>query len=435
MIAQPQILDNFKYFAGADVARSANATAGTVVSPGILAVGEIVITDPSNVILSTATVLTAPAIKVVMGRGTTENLWESQLFNFNDISAYTGTPFTSKVQQVSYYGYNADTNTGSFQPINNNYYSLVISFYELVSQEASALMNPIIVDFLSDGSATQPEVVNGLYRNLVRQLSYWTRRPILAEMVSSAASAALTGTATTLTFTKGSPIVTLNGTVTNVAVGEYLRVSPDVTVNDLDPVYRVIAINSPTSITLETPYQSDNFAAPVAQVEVITAALVAAGNMGIRITGLNQPFILDSRPYGLVTFQIGISGGGTTNLSYQVGAFIGHGTYEQMRTLEAASWRNQGQIFVYTEFPPTTVLTDLIAAQNHSTLDLVLRKPNRALTNTDFRAQLCLACALDGNTANTFKTSYTAGAGTGCVDVLDAYVTGFTNLTAQLGNL
>ena len=430
MIAQPQILDNFKYFAGADVARSAGATAGTVVSPGILAVGEIVITDPSNVILSTATVLTAPAIKVVMGRGTTENLWESQLFNFNDISAYTGIPFASKVQQVSYYGFNGVTGAGSFQPINNNYYSLVVSFYELVSQEASALMNPIIVDFLSDGSATQPEVVNGLYRNLVRQLSYWTRRPILAEMVSSAAGQATNDAAAALT--QGSPLVTNAANLATAAgiVGDYIRVGSQS--NDLDEVYLIVATDGVSTLTLATPFQGASVTSLIHQV---LDTDVAAGNMGIRVTGINQPFILDSRPYGLVTFQIGISGGGTTNLSYQVGAFIGHGTYEQMRTLEAASWRNQGQIFVYTEFPPTTVLTDLIAAQNHSTLDLVLRKANRALTNTDFRAQLCLACALDGNTANTFKTSYTAGAGTGCVDVLDAYVTGFTNLTAQLGNL
>jgi hypothetical protein len=429
MIAQPQILDNFKLFAGADVARSAGATAGTVVSPGILAVGEIVITDPSNVILSTATVLTAPAIKVVMGRGTTENMWESQLFNFNDISAYTGTPFASKVQQVSYYGYNANTNTGSFQPINNNYYSLVVSFYELVSQEASALMNPIIVDFLSDGSATQPEVVNGLYRNLVRQLSYWTRRPILAEMVSSAAGQVTSDTAA---LTQGSPLVTNATTLATTAgiVGDYIRVGSQS--NDLDEVYLIVATDGVSTLTLATPFQEASVTSLIHQV---LDTDVLAGNMGIRVTGINQPFILDSRPYGLVTFQIGISGGGTTNLSYQVGAFIGHGTYEQMRTLEAASWRNQGQIFVYTEFPPTTVLTDLIAAQNHSTLDLVLRKANRALTNTDFRAQLCLACALDNNVANTFDTSYTAGLGTGCVDVLDAYVTNFTNLTAQVGNL
>jgi hypothetical protein len=430
MIAQPQILDNFKLFAGADVARSAGATAGTVVSPGILAVGEIVITDPSNVILSTATVLTASAIKVVMGRGTTENLWESQLFNFNDISAYTGTPFASKVQQVSYYGYNANTNTGSFQPINNNYYSLVISFYELVSQEASALMNPIIVDFLSDASATQPEVANGLYRNLVRQLSYWTRRPILAEMVASAAGQATNDAAAVLT--QGSPLVTNapNLATTVGIVGDYIRVGSQS--NDLDEVYLIAATDGVSTLTLATPFQSASVTSLIHQVLDTDVAL---GNMGIRVTGLNQPFILDSRPYGLVTFQIGISGGGTTNLSYQVGAFIGHGTYEQMRTLEAASWRNQGQIFVYTEFPPTTVLTDLIAAQNHSTLDLVLRKANRALTNTDFRAQLCLACALDNNVASTFDTSYTAGLGTGCVDVLDAYVTNFTNLTAQVGNL
>jgi hypothetical protein len=431
MIAQPQILDNFKLFAGADVARSAGATAGTVVSPGILAVGEIVITDPSNVILSTATVLTASAIKVVMGRGTTENMWESQLFNFNDISAYTGTPFASKVQQVSYYGFNGVTGVGSFQAINNNYYSLVVSFYELVSQEASALMNPIIVDFLSDGSATQPEVANGLYKNLVRQLSYWTRRPILAELLNANAGAATTVATGTLTATQGSPIVTATVSATaEFNAGDYVRFGTGVN----DPVY-LIASAVGTTLTLDVPFQGASGAFVAGAAEYITAALANAANFGIKVTGINQPFILDSRPYGLVTFQIGISGGGTTNLSYQVGAFIGHGTYEQMRTLEAASWRNQGQIFVYTEFPPTTVLTDLIAAQNHSTLDLVLRKANRALTNTDFRAQLCLACALDNNVANTFDTSYTAGLGTGCVDVLDAYVTSFTNLTAQVGNL
>lgn len=429
MIAQPQILDNFKFFAGADVARSAGATAGTVVSPGILAVGEIVITDPSNVILSTATVLTAPAIKVVMGRGTTENLWESQLFNFNDIAAYTGTPFAAKVQQVSYYGYNGVTGVGSFQAINNNYYSLVVSFYELVSQEASALMNPIIVDYLSDASATQEEVALGLYYNLVRQLSYWTRRPILAEVINAQNVAVIApGVGGNISWTQGSPIITCGNTA-GFAVGDYVRLGLGVN----DAVYKITAV-AVGSFTVSAPLQTSGSLLAAAW-EGITAAGAAAANFGIKVTGLNQPFILDSRPYGLVTFQIGISGGGTTNLSYQVGAFIGHGTYEQMRTMEAASWRNQGQIFTYTEFPPTTVLTDLIAAQNHSTLDLVLRKPNRALTNTDFRAQLCLACALDNNVANTFDTSYTAGLGTGCVDVLDAYVTNFTNLTAQLGNL
>lgn len=429
MIAQPQILDNFKFFAGADLARSVGATAGTLASPGILADGEIVITDASNVILSTATVLTTNTpIKIVMGRGTTENLWESQLFTYEDITNYTGTAFAAKVQQVSYYGLNGVTGVGSFQVINNNYYSLVVSFYELVSQEASALMNPIIVDYLSDGAATQEEIANGLYRNLVRQLSYWTRRPILAELINAQNALVIApGVGADITWTQGSPIVSCPNTA-GFAVGDYIRLGLGIN----DAVYKITAISLNTSFTVSTPLQTSGTLLAAAW-EGFTAA--NATNFGIKVTGLNQPFILDSRPYGLVTFQIGISGGGTTNLSYQVGAFMGHGTYEQMRTLEAASWRNQGQIYTYTEFPPTTVLTDLIAAQNHSTLDIVLRKPNRALTNTDLRAQLCIACALDNNVANTFDTNYTGGLLTGCVDVLDAYVTNFTNLTAQLGNL
>ena len=429
MIAQPQILNNFKFFAGADVARSAGATAGTVVSPGILAVGEMVITDASNVILDVASVLTTTSpIKIVMGRGTDTALWESQLFNYSDIRSYKGVEYAAKVQQVSYYGYNAATNTGAFDVINDNYYTLVISFYELVSQEASALFNPILVDYLSDASATQEEVVNGLYRQLVRQLSYWSKRPVLAERVSSSLGQATNDAAAVLT--QGSPIVTNAPNLATAVgiVGDYIRVGSQN--NDLDEVYKIVATDGISRLTLDTPFQETTTTGLIHQVLDVN---VQAGNMGIRVTGLNQQFILDSRPYGLVTFQIGLSGGGSTNLSYQVGAYIGHGTYEQMRTQEAASWRNQGVIFNYTEFPPISVFTDLIAAQNHSTLDIVLEKPVKALNISEFRAQLTLACALDNNVANTFKSSYIGASGV--VTVLDTYISNYTNLTAQATNL
>ena len=430
MIAQPQILNNFKFFAGADVARSAGATAGTVVSPGILANGEIVITDAGNVILDVASVLTTTSpIKIVMGRGTDTALWESQLFNYNDIKSYKGVEYAAKVQQVSYYGFNGVTAAGSFDVINDNYYTLVISFYELVSQEASALFNPIIVDYLSDASATQGEIVNGLYRQLVKQLSYWSKKPILAEMLNANAGAATTGATGTLTATTGSKLVTASVSATaEFAAGDYVRFGT--TVND--PVYLVESAVG-TSLTLAIPYQGTTGSFVAGAAEYITAALANAANFGIKVTGLNQQFILDSRPYGLVTFQIGLSGGGSTNLSYQIGAYIGHGTYEQMRTQEAASWRNQGVIFNYTEFPPISVFTDLIAAQNHSTLDIVLEKPVKALNISEFRAQLTLACALDNNVANTFKSSYIGA--TGVVTVLDTYISNYTNLTAQAGNL
>jgi len=426
MIAQPQILNNFKFFAGADVARSGGATVGTLVNPSILANGEIVITNAGNVILDVATVLTAPAIKIVMGRGSDNTLWESQLFNYNDIKSYTGVEYAAKVQQVSYYGYNAVTNSGSFDVINDNYYSLVISFYELVSQEASALFNPIIVDYLSSASATQEEIVNGLFRQLIRQLFYWSKRPILAERVSNALGQATNDAAAVLT--QGSAVVTNAPNIAAAAaVGDYIRIGSQSV--DTDEVYKIVAISG-TTLTLDVPFQETSV---TSLIHLVLVANVQAGNMGIRITGLNQQFILDSRPYGLVTFQIGLSGGGSTNLSYQIGAYIGHGTYEQMRTQEASSWRNQGVIYNYTEFPPVSVFTDLIASQNHSTLDIVLEKPVKALNISEFRAQLTLACALDGNVANTFKSSYIGA--TGCVSVLDSYITNYTSLSAQAGNL
>lgn len=428
MISQPQILDNFKFFAGADVARSAGATAGTVVSPGILAQGEIVVTDASNRILDTATVLTADSIKLVMGRGANEELWQSQVFTSDDILRYVGREYQAKVQQVSYYGYNAATGVGAIDAIDDNYYTGVISFYELASQEASALMAPVLFDYLSDGSATQEEVANGLYRQAVRQISYWTRRPVLIERVTSTPGVATTDN---VTVTNGSnAILNAPNIAAAAAVGDYIRVGSQSTVTD--EIYQITAITG-NDLTLDTAFQGDT-AVGVAIHRVVQGTLQTGNDLGIRVTGLNQPFILDSRPYSLVTFQLGIKNAGSTPLTTAVNAFIGHGTYEQMRTLEAASWRNQGQIFTYTEFPPTTVETDLVATQNHSTLELVLRKPNRALTNTDFRAQLCIACALDGNVANTFDTSY-VGAATSTVDVLDTYISNFTNLTAQAGNL
>ena len=427
MIAQPQILNNFKFFAGADVARSAGATAGTVVSPAILADGEIVITDAGNVILDVASVLTTTSpIKIVMGRGTDNALWESQLFNYNDIRSYKGVEYAAKVQQVSYYGYNGATNSGAFDVINDNYYTVVISFYELVSQEASALFNPIIVDYLSDASATQGEIVNGLYRQLVKQLFYWSKKPILAEMINSENAAVVAGPGTIVT-TQGSKVITATSTA-GISVGDYVRLGTGVN----DAVYEIESIVVNTSFTVTIPVQTSTTLLAGAW-EAILAAAAAAANFGIKVTGLNQQFILDSRPYGLVTFQIGLSGGGSTNLSYQIGAYIGHGTYEQMRTQEAASWRNQGVIFNYTEFPPISVFTDLISSQNHSTLDIVLEKPVKALNISEFRAQLTLACALDNNVANTFKSSYIGA--TGVVTVLDVYISNYTNLTVQAGNL
>jgi hypothetical protein len=435
MIAQPQINQNYKLFVGADIARTASLV-GTLASPSTLASGEIVITDAGNVILDTTSVLTAPQIKIVMGRGATEQLWQSQLFTAADVAAYVGKPYSAKVQQVGYYGYNAVTNAGSFDVINDNYYTVVISFYELLSQEASALMNPIVVEYLSSSTATQTAIVDGLYRQLVTQLSYWSKRPILAERVSSGARTA-PGSASTLTFTKGSKTVTgaaATAVDAPVAVGDYISA----VTTDLGGMYKVAAISG-TTITLDVPFQGDTVTVAATGNLRIASATALAADWGLQITGLNQNFVLDSRPAGLVTFQLGLTNGGSTEIENKaVSPFMGFGTYEIIRTNEAASWRDQGMLYTYTEFPPTTIPTNASSTQNYSVLNVGIKTPtaDSQLGMGKLPANLEIACALDNNVASTFDTNYTGALdGSSCIDVLDAYMVNIANLIAQEPNL
>lgn len=441
MIAQPQINQNYKLFVGADIVRTgatspATSLVGTAASPSTLASGEIVITDAGNIILDTTSVLTAPQIKIVMGRGATEQLWQSQLFNATEIAAYVGKPYSAKVQQVGYYGYNAVTNAGAFDVINDNYYTVVISFYELLSQEASALMNPIVVEYLSSSTASQTAIVDGLYRQLTIQLAYWPKRPILAERVTSSVRTNA-GTVGTLTFTKGSKTVTGSAaTAADIVVaGDYISTLT----TDLGGMYKVTAVIATTDLTLDVPFQGDTVTVNAATGISVTAAAAAAGDWGIKVTGVNQAFVLDSRPAGLVTFQLGLTNGGSTEIASKVVTpFMGFGTYEIIRTNEATSWRDQGMLYTYTEFPPTTIPTNAVSTQNYSVLNLGIKTltADSQLGMGKLPANLEIACALEGNVAGDFNTNFEGALdGSSCIDVLDAYMVNIANLTAQGGNL
>jgi hypothetical protein len=435
MIAQPQINQNYKFFGGKDIARSSGATAGVLATPGILAEGEIVITDAGNFILDTTTVLNQPWIKVVMGRGATEQLWESQVFKLEDISAYVGKPYAAKVQQVAYWGYNAVTNLGSFDVINDNFYNLNISFQEMLSQESSALYNPIQVDYTSDAAATQEEVTLGLYHSLVAQLAYWSKKPVLAEVVNSNTAQRVDATAGAgnITFSKGSQTVTLAGGTwgASTIAGAYF------TQNSADTgwVYKIESITSTTVAVLEEPFQGDDVTIAFGTARALPAADAQAASYGIRATGIEQVYVLDSRPPSLVGFQIGLKDGGSTLISrYAVTGFMGFGTYQLMRDNEAASWRDQGMLYTYTEFPPTTFPTTLTSTQNYSVLNVGLKTTVESQLNSGKLPANCeIACALDGNVASTFDTNYISA--TGCVSVLDAFATQNPNFSAQAGNL
>lgn len=422
MISQPQILDNFKFLAALDLTHS--ITAGTVATPANIAKGEVVVTDLANVVLDTTTVLTATQIKVIMGRGAGIPFVESKPIKIAELKSYAIKAYEPKVQEVLYYGYNAATGVGSFDVINNNYYDLNVSMYNIWGTEASSMYIPVGGTYQSDATATEEEIVNGLYKNVIGNTSRFNPALLLVERVSSAADSGTSDAA--ITIQKGAKSATLPVIGGAAAVGDYVRFGTGV----LAPVYKITSIVG-TTVTWDVPAQADF----TGTVNHFTAASAALGDFGIRFTGVNQPFILDSRPVFQVEFQGGLKNGGATPIVREVTPYLGNGTYELCRQEEAASWRNQGILYNYTEFPPIAIPSDLNPNGVYSTLNLGWENPNKTmLTTGQFKGNVMLALEINTlGTPNVYSDNVT-GSVISVVDVLDALATSI-GFTSQIGNL
>ena len=346
---------------------------------------------------------------------------------------YKGQAYSAADQQVTYLGYDAVANAGSIEVLNNNAYAMTITFNEITVPGQQGSYVPVSVWYQSDASATQVKVANGLYAQLIKQLANFSYPVIKAERVSSAASVALQGAPTNLTFSYGSRTVTYTGTdPSNTPVGSWLRVGGT---TDEFAVYRIVSINTTTNtIVLDQPYQGVDETIAVALVQVATNVDVLGGDMGIKMTGVEQPFVLDSRPVDKVQFYVGISNSqgapSSTTVSTTQIATYGHGTYALITTQQADSSRNAGDFYGYAIYPYDKPLTTTVTGQDYSTLNIgtrVGRGLNGDLTPNNFVANIEIACALDGNTPNTYKTN-SYGAVSSVVDVIDALAVqaGFT---------
>jgi len=429
MKSQSVIKDQFRLIVAKDIART--ATVGTLASPTSLADGEVVVTDAGNKILDTTDALIVDRIKIVQGRGASKPLFETATFTASEIYQYKAQAFEDAQQQVTYLGYDAVANTGSVEVLNNNAYAMTITFQEITVPGLQGSYVPVSVWYQSDATATQAKVVNGLYNNLVRQLAFFNLPVILAERVSSDAG---TGTGQTATVSQGSKTVTMGGT-TSIVAGDYLRIGTTVA----SPVYKVVSqTNTGTNLVLDQPWQGADGSGLAS--EYITAALIAAGDMGIKLTGIEQPFVLDSRPVDKVQFNVGISNSqgaaSSTTVSTTAMATYGHGTYALITTQQADSSRNAGDFYGYAIYPYDKPLTTTVLGQDYSTLNIgtrVGRGLNGELTPNNFVANIEIACALDGNVANTFDTNIIGVSGV--ADVIDVFITTNTALPSQVGNL
>lgn len=427
MQAQPQIIDNYRFLAGRDIPRTVGILPGMLASPTLLTRGEIVVTNASNEILDTTTVLSAPEVKLVMGRGADKPMVETMLFKPSDVSIYRGQAFRAKTNQAQVFGYNPATGVGAISVIPNNEYRMTLNFVEMWGQEGTTQYVPFVVSHETGSTPTQAEVARALFRKATRNISlYWSNpKPIAFRMYNSAASTATTTvTGTALPYTN---TIQLSGAPAGMVVGDYVRIGNTVA----DRVYKVLNI-LPGNVLQVEGYIMEGFTG-VALDYILDATAIAA-DFGVEVVGLSLPFVLDSRQPFIVRFNIGLLNFGTTPNVVTATPDLGFGTYELMRVKEAAFWVNQGQLYIRQEFPPIEPETDLVDTQNYSSLNISIKKGFGQLTSHVALSTIEIACALDNNVPSTFDTNF-SGSNTSVVDVLDAYMATNPALSAQLGNL
>lgn len=426
MKAQPKGINSYKFLVGKNIARSSGATAGTVATDLILAQGEVVVVDEGNVILNTTTVATADKIKLMMGRGAGIPMVESKVLTPAELDGYHVKRFASKVNEVAYVGFNGTS--GAIDVKNNFLYMIPVSFNTLMMQETSSLYQPMYFTYESDGTATQEKIATNLYKNALAVNSRWTRPVLLIERVNNGTRGAA-GSGSTLTFTKGSNIVTgaAATAISNMAIGDYISSGTTAT----SPVYKVTGIQG-NNLIIDTAYQGATVTA-VAATGNLRIAVADIADFGIKITGVNQAYALDSRVPSVISFQVGCTDPDTpTNIA--TAPFLGFGTYELMREQEALSWRAQGLMFNYTEFPPTPVPTDLnSSAIGYSVVSLSWKNVTNSTPDYSHKGIIELGAEISAiGTPSTMATN-NYGAVTSALDVIDAFAVthGFASQVAN----
>jgi hypothetical protein len=300
----------------------------------------------SNEVLDATTVLNYSKIKIIKDRGADLPL-QQVVLDLNQIAAWGATPGAAATEQVDFVGYNG-TN-GQIAVLNNNFYTVKLEHVPNQFAYGKRPANYKYGTYQSSPGATEAEIANGLQASLVQNF-----RPnrtidwrVITELVCNNAGAAITGAATTFGVTRYAKNVVINGTVTNVVAGDFIRLGGTTTAA---VVYKVASITSPTSIVLEVPYQGTTGSIGVANVEVITAANAATADFGIKITGLKQKYDVNRwRQYDKVRFNTFIQGftpSATVTAVTTTAAFDGVAVYEQVANDEYISWGDEGQVFV-----------------------------------------------------------------------------------------
>ena len=410
-----------------NVARTGTVVQNAVVSPSIMADGEIAVVTPAGKVIDKDAL--SENFKFVVKRpdGT---LKFSDMINAKSVQRVTVERYAAGTNQVDYIGYNGTS--GAIDVIDNNTYKINITLRGTDALDASRMTIKHGV-YSSDDSATEAEIAAGLTKSLITnfsreaiKLKYGTDL-IKFEMVNAGTSTATSGGA--LTVINGSKYVTILGTGSNagkynsnaatIVAGDYIRFGHDTT--KTYPVYKVDEVVSGGGATtmvvkLNIPYQgTTNTALAAASVGVIPAADLST--FGIKMTGCEYPYLAYKLSYGRSTWTMGLQDFGSTTITNSTKMSLGTGYGKMVNELESWIALNRDNWYLNTVAVTYPTLDSSTASTAYYAL-IHFQYTNEDTTdmgNTNkFHKELWIACPM--GTATTYT-----GTDTSIGTVIDTY--------------
>lgn len=352
-----------------NVNRTASATATDPSASTYIATGEIAVTDVSGTVLDTTTVQAVDRIVIVQSQGATLPSIKSPIIELSGIKAYQSKAYAAATLQIDYIGYNAATNAGDIDVINDNGYEIVVK--DINSASYGSLGVEKFGFYVSDASATKQEIADGLAVSLYENIAHLTYVPMIVERVNSTtAGTDTTGATGTITATNGSKI--LSATVASGANGlvadAYIKFSAAAT--DTGAIYKIVSLPTATTFELDQPYQGATATFTAGNASSATLAQLNAGSTGIRLTAKAAVFV---SPQNNEVYQnkwiTSVRNAGTTPVVKQVTPTDGVGTYPQVSSLEYFLQGNEGFIS-RNDFPYVTPRQNALAAGTYHFLTL-----------------------------------------------------------------
>jgi len=274
---------------------------------------------------------------IVQGRGASNSLMRSPAI-VKGSTTFTIAKYKAPVQQVTYVGFNGTT--GALPVANLTDFWIKIRKRDNDAANRSQPMSLFAGPVKTDSTGTQAELASLLVKNGYLNFKNEPANNYLKfEAVANDAGAVPTGTATTFTAVYGSRTVAINGTLTNVAVGDYIRLEGT---GVTSAVYKVTAYTASVSIVLDSPFVGTAGAYAIANVRRITAATAATVAFGVRLTGIPAPFNVNTmRDYYANRFTTTFSD--SSVLITVSGAQNGNGAWQQVAMDEYLSYGFEGE--------------------------------------------------------------------------------------------